>query len=352
MADMERRGTTATAPGATATWSAVPTRRLRPPVPAGAAVHAAWRTRATAHLTDLLAIPLGREDGTITTPIDHGSDQPQLVTVATADGDIPCWLILPPADRRLGAAVVAIAGHGSGIDNLVAISPSAEDFHGGLAHKLAAVGFTVLCPEMISFGRRRTPLTATTTPTGAATTQNSCQIDGMRGLLTGRPVLGRRVADTLAAVRALRAPGAVADLGIDPTAISIVGGSGGGAVALLAAAVDDTVSAAVVGAFLSSFDASFCAIPHCLCNAVPELLTAFEMADIAALVAPRRLIVEAGRRDPIFPITATESTYAELVEVWNGIGAHPPDLVITDAGHQFLADDAIALLRSHATRTP
>jgi hypothetical protein len=80
---------------------------------------------------------------------------------------------------------------------------------------------------------------------------------------------------------------------------------------------------------------------------VPDLLTWFEMADIAAMIAPRRLIIEAGRQDPIFPISATEATYTELVEVWRGLGAEPPELVITEAGHQFLADDAISLLRDH-----
>ena len=69
-------------------------------------------------------------------------------------------------------------------------------------------------------------------------------------------------------------------------------------------------------------------------------------------IAPRRLIIEAGRQDPIFPIAATESTYAELADVWRGLGAEPPDLVITDAGHQFRADDAITLLRRHLQVAP
>jgi cephalosporin-C deacetylase-like acetyl esterase len=264
--------------------------------------------------------------------------EPQLITLTTDDDDVPCWLLVPPADRRLDAAVVAVAGHGPrGIDALVEPSPGADDFHGGLALKLAAVGFTVLCPEMISFGRRRTPVPDTVTPS-----ENTCQVDAMRGLLTGQPVLGRRVADTLAAVRAIRSVD-----GIDPRKIAVVGASGGGAVALLAGAVEDQLPAVVVGTFFSSFAASIGAVPHCICNAVPELLTWFEMADIAAMIAPRRLIIEAGRFDPIFPITATESAYAELIDLWHGVGAQPPDLVVTDTGHQFLADDGIALLRDH-----
>jgi dienelactone hydrolase len=284
-------------------------------------------------------VPTDRTDGELiftAEPVRHG--EPQLITLTTDDGDIPCWLLVPPVDRRLDAAVVAVAGHGpSGIDALIDPRPDADDFHGGLARKLAAAGFTVLCPEMISFGRRRTPMPATVPPT-----QNTCQVDAMRGLLAGRPVLGRRVADTLAAVRAVRSLD-----GVDPTKTAVVGGSGGGAVALLAGALEAQLPAVVVGTFFSSFAASIETVPHCICNAVPDLSTWFEMADIAAMIAPRRLIIEAGRHDPIFPVTATETAYAELVDTWQAIGAPSPDLVITDAGHQFLADDSIALLRGH-----
>jgi len=322
-------------PEGAASWGTAITRRLRPPALTSSAALEEWRTTANRRLTGLLALATDRTDGQLMIneePVSPGD--PQLVTLTTDDGDVPCWLLDPPTDRRLDAAVVAVAGHGPrGIDALVEPNPGADDFHGGLARKLALAGFTVLCPEMISFGRRRT-----TKPD----TQNSCQVDAMRGLLTGRPVLGRRIADTLAAVRAIRSLD-----GVDSTRIAVVGGSGGGAIALLAGAVDDQLPAVVVGTFLSSFAASLEAVPHCICNAVPDLLTWFEMADIAAMIAPRRLIIEAGRLDPIFPVTATESAYAELVEVWNRVGAPPPDLVITDAGHQFLADDAISLLRTH-----
>ena len=268
--------------------------------------------------------------------IIDGVDPIQLITLVTDDGDIPCWLLTPALDVRHDGAVVAVAGHGGGIDDLVA-PPDAGDFHGGVAHKLVATGFTVLCPEMISFGRRRTPMPGSEPPAGS-----SCQVDGMRGLLTGRPVLGRRVADTMAAIRALRTVE-----GIDPAKVAVIGGSGGGAVALITAALDDQIPAAMVAAFLSSFVNSFCEVPHCICNAVPDLLTWFEMADVAAMIAPRGLIIEAGEADPIFPIAETRAMYAELVPLWASAGSPGPELVVTDAGHQFLADAAIASLAAY-----
>lgn len=341
---MTPRRTAGTDPEAAASWMVPSTRRLRPPTPVSPAGLATWRATAIDKLTALLALPIGTGAtlGAVADRVSDGAAEPQLVTLQTADDDIPCWLLIPPAERRLDAAVVVIAGHGPGIDALVETSPAAGDFHGGLAHKLAAAGFTVLCPELTSFGRRRTRQ-----PDGTLPTPNSCQVDGLRGLLTGRPVLGRRVADTLAAIGAARALD-----GIDPTKVAVVGVSGGGAIALLAAALDDRIPAAIVGTFFSSFAESFGTVPHCICNAVPDLLTWFEMADLAAMIAPRRLIIEAGRHDQIFPIAAAEASYAELLPLWAGLDADPPDLVITDAGHQFLADDAIVRLHTQLHAQP
>lgn len=342
-----QRGTAAPpSSGSTPVW-ADETRRGRHPGADDPKRFAEWRTGSVARLRELLSVSAHTDGATDRTDarliIDSDTVGPdgaaQLVTLANDGAEIPCWLLTPSAERRLDLAVVAVAGHGGGIDDLVA-PPGGADFHGGLAHKLVAAGFTVLCPEMISFGRRRTSMPDTTPPA-----PSSCQVDAMRGLLTGRPVLGHRVADTLAALRALRTLPWV-----DPAKVTVIGGSGGGAIALLAAALDEQIPAAAVATFLSSFADSFGAVPHCICNAVPGLLTWFEMADVAALIAPRRLIIEAGRNDPIFPIAATEATHAELTDVWLGLGVDPPDLVITDAAHQFRADDAIALLRQHLTR--
>ncbi len=261
-------------------------------------------------------------------------DRPQLVELATASGPIPAWLLVPPPDRRRAAAVVALAGHGPGIDALVASPIPSGDYHGGVARKLQSAGFTVLCPELSSFGRRRTA--------GSSDRESSCQVDAMHGLLTGRPVLGRRVADARVAMEAARGlPW------IDPARVAVLGGSGGGAVALLCTALDDRIPVAVVANYLSSFAASVCSVPHCICNAVPGLLTWFEMADLAAMSAPRGLIIESGEWDPIFPIAAARAAHAELVPLWTDAGARTPELIVTDAGHQFLADAAIASLATY-----
>jgi len=295
-----------------------------------------WRVGAVDRLATLLAVDPSADPAPVrhVDPSPAADAVPQLLELPTAAGPIPAWLLVPPPERRREVAVVALAGHGPGIDALVADVTPSGDYHGGLARKLQAAGFTVLCPELTSFGRRR--------GAGAGDAENSCQVDAMRGLLTGRPVLGRRVDDARTALSAARGlPW------IDPDRVAIVGGSGGGAVALLTAALDERIPVAVVADYLNKFAASLCSVPHCICNAVPDLLTWFEMADVAAMIAPRGLIIEAGEADPIFPIAETRAMYAELVPLWASAGSPGPELVVTDAGHQFLADAAIASLAAY-----
>lgn len=279
---------------------------------------------------------VGPTSGSSTTGV-ASAPEPVLVQVLTADGDeIPAFLLRPEPDVATGAAVVLVAGHGRGIDDLVAMDP-ADEYHDGLAHKLVRAGFTVLCPEMVSFGRRR--FAQADGADAYEPTENTCGIDAARHLLHGQPVMGHRVADARAAVQALRqVPG------VDPDRVAVAGGSGGGAVALLLAAVDPTVSAALVATYFCTFEASLCSIRHCPCNIVPGLLPDLEMADIAALIAPRPLVLEAGERDPIFPIAATRASFARLAGVWEEHGAVPPELVVTDGGHAFRADRSLDAL--------
>ncbi|MGO1227082.1 dienelactone hydrolase family protein [Brachybacterium sp. AOP42-C2-15] len=270
-------------------------------------------------------------------PSTPSTGAPEEVHVRTAEGvSIPAFLLRPAPELANGAGVVLIAGHARGIDDLVRTDPT-DEYHEGLAHKLVRAGLTVLCPEMISFGRRRFPRAEGAEPYELA--ENSCGIDAARLLLHGRPVMGQRVADALAAVQALRQlPG------VDPGRVGIAGGSGGGAVSLLLAAADPSIAGALVATYFCSFEASLCSIRHCPCNIIPGLLPELEMADIAALVAPRPLILEAGERDHIFPIAATRESFALLAPAWEAHGAVPPELVVTDGGHAFRAERSLDAL--------
>ena len=63
------------------------------------------------------------------------------------------------------------------------------------------------------------------------------------------------------------------------------------------------------------------------------------MQDVACLIAPRPLVVVAGERDPIFPITGVEKASDTIQAIYEAAAA--PDacrLVVGDGEHRFFAD--------------
>ena len=76
-----------------------------------------------------------------------------------------------------------------------------------------------------------------------------------------------------------------------------------------------------------------------MCNYVPGIRNYFEMGDMAAMIAPRRLIIAAGMQDSIFPIFGVKKAYQQVQKAYALCGR--PDrcsLVIGEGGHLNYAD--------------
>jgi dienelactone hydrolase len=117
---------------------------------------------------------------------------------------------------------------------------------------------------------------------------------------------------------------------VDATRIAAAGLSYGGTCALFLAAIDQRVRAAVVSGYLSSWSAAH-TVPWNMCGSqvMPGQLGALEHLDVAALIAPRPLLVESGTEDVIFPVAAARETVAALRRVYASTGA-PGDAVVHD----------------------
>jgi len=76
-----------------------------------------------------------------------------------------------------------------------------------------------------------------------------------------------------------------------------------------------------------------------MCNHIPSIRKYFEMGDLAGLIAPRKLIIAAGKADSIFPAKGTEENFEIIKRLYEYAGA--PDscvLVWGDGGHYNYAD--------------
>ena len=84
----------------------------------------------------------------------------------------------------------------------------------------------------------------------------------------------------------------------DAARLGVAGLSGGGLQTLWASALDERVRCAVISGYLYGYKESLLdQHRNCSCNYVPGLYEYVDMGDIAALIAPRPLLIETGNRD-------------------------------------------------------
>ena len=70
------------------------------------------------------------------------------------------------------------------------------------------------------------------------------------------------------------------------------------------------------------------------------------MGDLSGLIAPRPLVIVAGKEDKIFPIEGVKECYETAKRFYKLAGAKDKcRLVIGDGGHRFYADDSWPVFR-------
>jgi len=287
----------------------------------------AWRARTRARLDARLGahpdpVPLDLE---MTEEVDCGSyTRARVIFDTEATMSVPAYLLVPH-DRRdaaPGPAVLAVHGHGRGKSLVCGIEPGGpgDDY----AHALAVLGYIVLAPDLRGFGER-----AEWMPDD----HYHCDWDLVCATMAGVVPLERNVWDLMRALDVL-----VGHPLVDPARIGAGGLSYGGTCTLFLSALDPRVRACVVSGYLSSWKAAH-TVPWNMCGsqvfaAIPNEL---EHVDVAALVAPRPMLVETGTEDDIFPVGAARETVARLRPLYEREPAGPDALVhdVFEGGHRW-----------------
>ena len=247
---------------------------------------------------------------------------------------VPCHLLIPDGAQKPLPTVICLQGHSTGMHISLGRMkyPNDEIFtHGDEDYAIQAVrrGYAVLALEQRAFGERRCDPAILDRDT-------TCAHDAMVALLLGRTMIGERAFDVSRAVDLIET---VPEL--DPERIAIMGLSGGGTATYYAMAFEPRIKAAMPAGAVCSFDGSIATIHHCACNYIPSMAKYFDMGEIAALIAPRPLVVVTGDKDDIFLLDGVRRVYSVIERIYEKAGA--PDnckLVIGDGGHRFYAKDA------------
>ena len=305
---------------------------------------AEWRGALDAKLRELLGHVPAKVPPNVRITSEQAHDafvEKRFTFTAEANADVPCHLLIPMSGKAPFPVMICLQGHTSGMHISLGRAKSKKDEEtiqeGDRDFAIRAVqeGYAALVLEQRCFGER-----ADRRPKEIGTLKISCHHPSLSALLLGRTMVGERVWDVSRAIDAL----AESFPEVDSNRVACMGNSGGGTTTYFAACVEPRIRAAMPSCYVCTFEDSIGTIDHCMCNYIPGILDYFEMGDLAGLIAPRPLIVVAGREDTIFPFHAVQKTFRTIQQVYAAAGA--PErcrLVVGEGGHRFYADAAWAV---------
>ena len=260
-------------------------------------------------------------------------------TLQTEEGYFThCDLLLPKQQKGALPLCVALQGHSKGSHislgmpkypgDEALISSGDRDF----CIRAVAEGFAALAIEQRGFGQ-----------CGGTEHGPACERPAMTALLLGRTLIGERVWDVMRVLDAVTAH--FGDL-ITMKGSVLMGNSGGGTATYYTACLEHRFDGFMPSCAVCTYQNSIVEIHHCTCNYVPRIARYFDMGDLAAMIAPKALVVVCGKDDDIFPLHAVRTTYGIIEELYAAAGA--PDhcaLVIGHEGHRFYADAAWPVMK-------
>lgn len=243
-------------------------------------------------------------------------------TVETLKADILdgfsmlCYVLIP-GNKTKDDAVVCLCGHGYGARQIIRQSKSGkyravnflDNYQKNFGEALALDGHIVICPEFFGFGESRLgrdihkPFYI-----------SSCDTLSHHILLSGISVAGVRVYQAMKCIDILQNEYACSSFGC-------MGISGGGLVALYTSCLDERIEKTCVCGYINSFEKSILSLWHCPDNYIPGLLTVGEMSDFASSLAPRRLMMQYGTRDKLFPVDASRQAVEKIKRIYDICGA-------------------------------
>lgn len=241
---------------------------------------------------------------------------------------VPCHMCIPKGAKLPLPTFICMQGHSKGMHiTLGRTKYPGEEVAGDrdFAVRCVKEGFIAIALEQRDFGE-----------CGGNEHGPQCQDPTLTNLLVGRTTIGERVWDVMRLVDLL-----LDDLSeyAKADSIYVLGNSGGGTCSIYSGALDTRLAGSVPSCAISSFAASIGAMKHCACNYVPGILNYFDMSELIALTAPRKLVVVSGALDDIFPLKEAREMVGIGKKAYDAYGA-PGHIAhaVGDEGHRFYAD--------------
>ena len=299
-----------------------------------------WQKRCREKLSELLCLGNIKraEDDKFT--LEYVKDEADFTeyrfTLQSEEGyTFPAVMRVPKGKKAPMPLIITLQGHSTGMHISIGkpIYPKDEEsINGGdrdFVVRAVKEGYVAVAIEQRNFGEVGYK--------EGDYTVNRCHMESMNAIISGRTTIGERVTDVSCTIDAVLRE---FDF-IDKEKIVLMGNSGGGTATLYAAALDERIALAMPSCAVCTYKDSIAAMPHCVCNFVPNIANYFDMGDIGGLIAPRKLIVVNGKEDDIFPEAGVREAYSEIERLYRVAGVSENAALVTgDGGHRFYADDS------------
>lgn len=293
-----------------------------------------WQKKARAKLSELLGLPFERCDYDFEIEYikeEDGYTEYRFSVQTEPNYYVPCHLLVPKNSKKQVPLTLCLSGHCNGMHIALGVAKSEKD-----EKSLASWPHRAMAPRSIKEGRAALVIEARNLGESSLEGYGATCTDTARvALLLGRTVIGERVWDAMRVLDTVEKNFPM----IDMSDIVCTGNSGGGTATYYLACLDERISAAAPSCAICTYEHSIAAMHHCICNFIPKIRLFFEMGDLAGMIAPRRLVIAAGKEDEIFPIDGTLISYQEIERLYTAAGARKNcALVIGDGGHLNYAD--------------
>ncbi|MBE6813449.1 MAG: hypothetical protein E7523_11300 [Ruminococcaceae bacterium] len=256
---------------------------------------------------------------------------------------MPVYLLMPKKIKEKAPCTVALCGHGYGVRQILGtrkngkpkLLPFFDEYQKQFAVKLAEKGCMVAAPELFGFGEMKLEKDFK-----IPFYSSSCKTVSSHFLPFGI---------TTASMRILQAK-VCADILLqqekaDANRLGIMGISGGGLTALYASVLDERFKRICIAGYVNSFKTSILNMWHCPDNYFPDVINTGDIADFACALAPRVLITESGKKDPLFPLDGTLPAIEKIRRVYSLLGAeHNYTADVFDGKHQVHGTQSFRIL--------
>jgi hypothetical protein len=280
-----------------------------------------WQTRASEKFFELLGDfpePVDPAAEVIYSVEDRGLIRERVILDVDAHMSMPCVVLRLPDVKADGSnpAIVCSHGHGAygkepvaGNASSPGLAANIADHNYNYAEHMARAGYVTIAPDLRVFGERGdggNPYPG----------RDRCNVHFIRGAMLGIYTLTLNIWDMKCCVDYLESRAEV-----DPERIGMMGLSQGGTMTTFATAAEPRIKAADIMGYLNPWErfainnANFCGS-----QMVPGIFKWFDTHDIAGLICPRPLLIEAGIHDTCFDIESQLKGFAALEKIYAAAG--------------------------------